>query len=52
MLVLLLTGFLSIILMRVLKNDFMRYAQGDAEEEDDEEETQPTSFAAPTICRW
>jgi len=37
-LVLLLTGFLSIILMRVLKNDFTRYARGD-EEDDDEEET-------------
>uniref|UniRef100_A0A6T8CVS7 Transmembrane 9 superfamily member n=1 Tax=Prymnesium polylepis TaxID=72548 RepID=A0A6T8CVS7_9EUKA len=36
-LVLLLTGFLSIILMRVLKNDFTRYAS--AEEEEEEEET-------------
>ena len=38
-LVLLLTGFLSIILMRVLKNDFSRYATAEAEDEDDEEET-------------
>jgi len=38
-LVLLLTGFLSIILMRVLKNDFSRYATAEADEEDDEEET-------------
>ena len=37
-LVLLLTGFLSIILMRVLKNDFSRYATAD-EDDDDEEET-------------
>jgi hypothetical protein len=37
-LVLLLTGFLSVILMRVLKNDFSRYAT-EAEDEDDEEET-------------
>ena len=36
-LVLLLTGFLSIILMRVLKNDFSRYARGDEEDEDEEE---------------
>ena len=35
--VLLLTGFLSIILMRVLKNDFSRYARGDEEDEDEEE---------------
>ena len=34
---LLLTGFLSIILMRVLKNDFSRYARGDEEDEDEEE---------------
>ena len=34
----LVAGFLSIILMRVLKNDFTRYARGD-EEDDDEEET-------------
>ena len=38
-LVLLLTGFLSIILMRVLKNDFSRYATADGDEEEDEEET-------------
>jgi len=37
-LVLLLTGFLSIILMRVLKNDFSRYAAAE-DEEDEEEET-------------
>mmetsp|Transcript_337 Transcript_337/g.782 ORF Transcript_337/g.782 Transcript_337/m.782 type:complete len:475 (+) Transcript_337:100-1524(+) len=37
-LVLLLTGFLSIILMRVLKNDFTRYASAD-DDDDDEEET-------------
>jgi len=37
-LVLLLTGFLSIILMRILKNDFSRYAAAE-DEEDDEEET-------------
>jgi len=37
-LVLLLTGFLCIILMRVLKNDFSRYAAAE-DEEDDEEET-------------
>ena len=37
-LVLLLTGFLSIILMRVLKNDFTRYTSTD-DDEDDEEET-------------
>ena len=30
-------GFLSIILMRVLKNDFSRYARADEEEEDEEE---------------
>ena len=36
-LVLLLTGFLSIILMRVLKNDFSRYAAAEEEEEDEEE---------------
>jgi len=36
-LVLLLTGFLSIILMRVLKNDFSRYARGEEDEEDEEE---------------
>ncbi len=36
-LVLLLTGFLSIILMRVLKNDFSRYARGDEEDEEEEE---------------
>jgi len=36
-LVLLLTGFLFIILMRVLKNDFSRYAS--TEEEEEEEET-------------
>lgn len=36
---LLLTGFLSIILMRVLKNDFSRYASAVDDEEDDEEET-------------
>ena len=36
-LVLLLTGFLSIILMRVLKNDFTRYAS--TEDDDEEEET-------------
>ena len=34
---LLLTGFLSIILMRVLKNDFSRYARGDEEDEEEEE---------------
>jgi len=38
-LVLLLTGFLAIILMRVLKNDFTRYTQSDAALEDEEEET-------------
>jgi len=38
-LVLLLTGFLAIILMRVLKNDFSRYAQQADLEEDEEEET-------------
>ena len=38
-LVLLLTGFLSIILMRVLKNDFIRYTNAMDDEEDDEEET-------------
>lgn len=37
-LVLLLTGFLSIILMRVLKNDFSRYAAAE-DDDDDEEET-------------
>ncbi|KAG2259727.1 hypothetical protein Bca52824_079021 [Brassica carinata] len=36
--VLLLTGFLATILMRVLKNDFMKYAQ-DEEAADDQEET-------------
>ncbi|XP_050234786.1 transmembrane 9 superfamily member 2-like [Mercurialis annua] len=36
--VLLLTGFLATILMRVLKNDFVKYAQDD-EEADDQEET-------------
>ncbi|CAL0329857.1 unnamed protein product [Lupinus luteus] len=36
--VLLLTGFLATILMRVLKNDFMKYAQ-DEEGADDQEET-------------
>uniref|UniRef100_A0A2C9UGT0 Transmembrane 9 superfamily member n=1 Tax=Manihot esculenta TaxID=3983 RepID=A0A2C9UGT0_MANES len=36
--VLLLTGFLTTILMRVLKNDFMKYAQ-DEEAADDREET-------------
>ncbi len=39
MLVLLLTGFLAIILMRVLKNDFSRYAQAADLEEEEEEET-------------
>lgn len=38
-LVLLLTGFLSIILMRVLKNDFTRYASSTDDDEDEEEET-------------
>ena len=38
-LVLLLTGFLSIILMRVLKNDFVRYSVAVEDDEDDEEET-------------
>ncbi|GJT05024.1 transmembrane 9 superfamily member 2-like protein [Tanacetum coccineum] len=36
--VLLLTGFLATILMRVLKNDFVKYAH-DEEEADDQEET-------------
>ena len=36
-LVLLLTGFLSIILMRVLKNDFSRYTHAEEEEEEEEE---------------
>ncbi|KAI8538611.1 hypothetical protein RHMOL_Rhmol09G0117600 [Rhododendron molle] len=36
--VLLLTGFLATILMRVLKNDFMKYAH-DEETDDDQEET-------------
>ena len=36
-LVLLLTGFLSIILMRVLKNDFVRYTAAEDEDEDEEE---------------
>uniref|UniRef100_A0A0D9XHA9 Transmembrane 9 superfamily member n=1 Tax=Leersia perrieri TaxID=77586 RepID=A0A0D9XHA9_9ORYZ len=36
--VLLLTGFLATILMRVLKNDFVKYAH-DEEEPDDQEET-------------
>ena len=35
-LVLLLTGFLCIILMRVLKNDFTRYSVGEEEEEEEE----------------
>jgi len=38
-LVLLLTGFLAIILMRVLKNDFSRYTRATEDLEDDEEET-------------
>jgi len=38
-LVLLLTGFLAIILMRVLKNDFSRYTRTAEDIEDDEEET-------------
>ena len=38
-LVLLLTGFLSIILMRVLKNDFIRYSAATDDDDDDEEET-------------
>jgi len=38
-LVLLLTGFLAIILMRVLKNDFSRYTRTAEDLEDDEEET-------------
>ena len=38
-LVLLLTGFLSIILMRVLKNDFSRDAAAADDEDEDEEET-------------
>jgi len=38
-LVLLLTGFLAIILMRVLKNDFSRYTRTAEDVEDDEEET-------------
>jgi len=38
-LVLLLTSFLSIILMRVLKNDFIRYSTAAEDDEEDEEET-------------
>ena len=38
-LVLLLTGFLAIILMRVLKNDFSRYTRDVEAIEEDEEET-------------
>ena len=38
-LVILLTAFLAIILMRVLKNDFSRYMQADDEEDPAEEET-------------
>ena len=38
-LVLLLTAFLTIILMRVLKNDFSRYASAADDEDEDEEET-------------
>ena len=35
----LLTGFLATILIRVLKNDFTRYARADLEDQDDEEES-------------
>lgn len=33
-LVLLLTGFISIILMKILKNDYSRYSKKEEEEED------------------
>ena len=35
----LLTGFLATILIRVLKNDFTRYARADLEDQDEEEES-------------
>jgi len=37
--VLLLTGFLATILVRVLKNDFLRYARSDEEEHLESEES-------------
>eukprot|EP00245_Coleochaete_scutata_P002916 TRINITY_DN14158_c0_g1_i1.p1 TRINITY_DN14158_c0_g1~~TRINITY_DN14158_c0_g1_i1.p1 ORF type:complete len:653 (-),score=99.92 TRINITY_DN14158_c0_g1_i1:950-2722(-) len=37
--VLLLTGFLATILMRVLKNDFIKYSRADEEAAEDQEET-------------
>lgn len=37
-LVLLLTGFLAIIIMRILKSDYNRYAKTTADEEDDQED--------------
>lgn len=49
-LVLLLTGFLAIILMRVLKNDFTRYTRAD-EEEDDEDETGARAHAHAVLRR-
>ncbi len=36
-LVLLLTGFLAIIIMRILKSDYQRYARSEDEEEDQED---------------
>ena len=51
--VLLLTGFLATILMRVLKNDFLKYTRDDdaAEEAEETGSVSYTHLTLPTILR-